>query len=175
MKSALVLLTFLLWAPLVQAEGWYCVVWSWNNARGPVRPLTSHTCAAWVRVSGERIIDKVEINWGPDGHRPIADSVEEARSRGLAVRRWVLATDAKFVEAARKQKASLVGYKMLDRYSRPMYCNCIHAVSDVTGPLDTGPLAGIAAGQKVVDFFIARGLTRPSTDYWLANVIESGK
>ena len=176
MRKALLIFAVIGWyAPSVQAEEWYCVVWGWNNARGPVRPWTSHTCAAWVHVSGGKIIGKVEINWGPGGHRLIADSVEEARSRNLAIRRVVLGADAKFLDMAKKQRDMLRGYRFLDRPHRPLAVNCLHAVSDTAGWLDTGPLCGVAGSQRIADFFVLRGLARPSDQYWLANAIEEGR
>lgn len=162
-------------APAPAQPQWYVIVWSCQNHGLVVRPSCTHTWAVWARVQDGKIVDRVEINWGPRGHQSCAHSVEDARARGYAIRRWVLSTDAVFFEAARAQREALKSYRALDRLSRPLAVNCLHSVSDVAGYLDTGPLCGIAGGQAVVNHFVRQGRARPSTEYWLANLIEEGR
>lgn len=124
----------------------------------------SHTWAVFSKNTGPG--QRVCISWGPaerwrlfggavpGRNRGEAETLEEARRQGAEVASWgPYPIDAETFYVARSQAAILatgkVLYRALDGGSRPWALNCIHAVSDVGGPLRTGTLYGHRASAAV--------------------------
>jgi hypothetical protein len=147
-------------------DSYFVVVFSYEGPNGMMEPAATHTFATWVCMRDEQIVDRVVINWSPrdtfveffkevpGSNHTLKESVDFAIENDRKMSYWVLRTDMTFFEEAKKQRDSLVTYKALDRKTRPQAVNCIHAVSDTAGFLDTGTASGIEVGSRVTDFFI---------------------
>lgn len=179
MKPALIFAEFAIALALtLQGQTQYMVVvWSSNNTGPVIRPSQTHTCAAWVKVEAGKIVDKVEINWGPTGHKPIAESIEDARSRGHQVRRWVLSCDKRFFDDAKTRRDSLKSYRLVELDGDPHTANCVGSVAGAAGEgvCRTGVLCGIPAGHEVVKHFLRLRPCKSTVAFWLANQIEEGR
>jgi hypothetical protein len=156
---------------------------AWNG--DPDLPSASHTFAVFVAERAGAAPEVHTISWLPadatvralplqTGHNfTLEETLAIARDRPiLRYGPFVLARAA--YDRARARITFLesggVRYKMIDWATRrPSLSNrpggainCIHAVSDVVGPLDTGELWGDAATRAVVAFFGRTGAIRTS-------------
>lgn len=169
--SALMLMFFS--APVITVapkpqDSYFVVVFSYEGPNGMLEPAETHTFATWVCMKDDKIIDRVVINWSPKdtfveffkevpgSNHTLKESVDHAIENNKRMSYWVLRTDMTFFEDAKKQRDNLKMYKALDRGTRPNAVNCIHAISDTAGFLDTGTASGIEVGSRVTDFFIKK-------------------
>jgi hypothetical protein len=163
-------------------DDYHVIIFSYQNARGRARPVQTHTFATWVHTKDKEVVERVDISWGPvkGNIQAVGDSVPGKNKclteaindmQGSKYQYWVLRTDLTFFEAAKKQRDNLKFYKMLDGRSRPKAVNCIHAISDVAGYLETGTHCGISAGQIVNDYYIKSEKAWKADDGWVMPVV----
>ncbi len=72
----------------------------------------------------------------------------------------------------RKQK-NLILYKTFDKRTRPVAINCIHAISDVSGYLETDSSFGNEAAQKIVELFIKNENAKATKNNYVIEMILS--
>jgi hypothetical protein len=159
-------------------DEYHVVVFGYNGRGGQLNPGKSHTFASWVHTRDRKVCEQIDISWMPEtdrvrvaereipGHNKCL-SETMADATGCNVRYWLLRTDKSFFDAAAAQRDRLAVYKALDGKSRPDAVNCIHACSDIAGPLSTGAKNGIAASQEVADLYVREGRAWPCGDEWL--------
>jgi hypothetical protein len=164
MRSILLLAGIALVPAVARAQAYTMTVYGYQ--KGEHRPGHSHTWAVFAGP-GQRIC----ISWGPRDrwrlfggavpgrNRGEAETLDEARRQGATVTTYgPYAIDAETFKVARSQAAILdsgyVMYKVLDGASRPWALNCIHAVSDIGGPLHTGTLYGHKASARVAEHLL---------------------
>src|SRR4051812_41835081 len=88
---------------------YYVVVFSCQNKGKKIQPALTHTFASWVKAKDNKIVDQVDISWGPaDGearfvthevpgtNRSVKDAIN--RAKGKDVFYWTLKTDKDFFE-----------------------------------------------------------------------------
>jgi hypothetical protein len=150
----------------------------WNG--DPDVPTASHTFAIFVATRDGEAPSVHTISWLPEdtvvpalslrkGRNFTADETRAiANGRPIQVHGPYAITRATYERALARiafLESGGAQYKMIDWKTRAPALenraggavNCIHAVSDVVGPLDTGDSWGEAATQEVVDFFVQRG------------------
>lgn len=135
-------------------------------------PHSSHTWATFVKVNGDSIEEEKTISWGPEDNiiavgreavvgknSNLKESLEFARSNGYVISHWgPYEISAEFyargVERQRELESGKYLYKVLDAKTRHRNAiNCIHAVSDIAGFLQTGTFRGESASRAVARHF----------------------
>ena len=117
--------------------------------RGPAGDTVQVVTISWMPGDGRIALDRSK----PGRNYTLAETVQWAR--GIPTLQWgpypiTAELYLRAVTQARRLESGQVRYKALDRQLRPRACNCIHAVSDLGGPLDTGAAFGFRAAEKVV-------------------------
>lgn len=166
------------------ADEYYVVIMAYQERAARLEPAETHTFADWVCVRENKIVDEVVINWGPkedsariatatvEGkHFTLKESFDHIAKENKNFRYWVLKSDKNMMDAARAQRDSLKEYKVFDRRTRPSAVNCIHAISDVVGHLDTRTACGIEAGERIVRFFLEKRKAQPTDNTKIATLI----
>jgi hypothetical protein len=162
-------------SPVRAADNYYMILFAYQD--GADRAKGSHTFASFHKVSSlpgkVPTIETYTISWLPaDGGEPrlislpvaglnldLPTTLQRAKATNSRVTAWgPYRVDKEVFDRAVAQVARLnsgtVGYKMTDRLFRPDAMNCIHAVSDIMGPmLDTGTEHGPPATAMVRQFF----------------------
>ena len=139
----------------------------------------SHVFATWTRSLDKEVVEQVDISWCPvrrsarliisevpGKNKSLKETLKDAH-KANRFSYWLMKTDRSFYEAALRQRETLKRYRFIDNSSRPKGVNCIHAVSDVAGYLETGSVVGIDAGKLAADHFVNLGKAYPSNDYWV--------
>lgn len=174
----------------------YAVVLSYQDAAASAEE--SHTFATFVKASGDKIAEQVDISWEPaaSGGEPVclfpcdpepgksyalAESLAFGKTRGRTLKKWgpVEIPDALYAKAAQQLatlRAGKIKYIAIDNGTRAngTAINCMHAVSDLTGgaPLDTGLNWGFAGSDLVFKHLqSAGGATSTPAPAWVATAL----
>jgi uncharacterized protein (TIGR03000 family) len=177
MFACILLLLFAQPAPEAEAK-YYVTYYSYQS--NPLKIRYTHTFAHFVKITPTSSEERT-ISWMPASlriavlrRRPEAGvnlSLEEtfqlARSIGAEVRSYgPLEITQDLYDRADAQvrllESGQVAYKCNDRRFRGQASNCIHAVSDLGGFLDTGTQSGDAATASVVRHLDAFVLRQPA-------------
>jgi uncharacterized protein (TIGR03000 family) len=165
--------------PICEAEAkYYVTVYSYQSE--PLRIRNTHTFAHFVKKT-PLTVEEQTISWMPASlriavlsrlpERGVNLSLEQtfqlAESMGARVtNHGLFEITRELYDRATNQIKRLgsgqVQYKCVDRRIRGIASNCIHAVSDVAGDLDTGTQSGAAATAVVVQH-LASFVVRPSS------------
>lgn len=159
---------------IVKVEEYHVVVMAYGTSA-----TASHVFATWTRSLDKEVVEQVDISWCPvkrsarliisevpGKNKSLKETLKDAH-KSQRFSYWLMKTDRSFYEAALRQKETLKRYRFIDGSSRPKGVNCIHAVSDVAGHLNTGSVVGIDAGKLVADHFVNLSKAYPSDDYWV--------
>lgn len=150
---------------------------NWRNAAA-----FSHTFASFYKVEPSGQITRVDISWIPrDDHmrglRPLRmpafgdhpgqnlaleDTLGRAAAAGRRVTRFgPFASSQELFDRAVTQvtllRSGAVTYRGLDRRTRPVSMNCVHAVTSMIGEFYTGLSRGPDASWGVAEFFHRSG------------------
>ncbi|MEZ4750865.1 MAG: hypothetical protein R3B54_09670 [Bdellovibrionota bacterium] len=173
-RRSLLLLAFLCWTNALFGASYHALFFSYEGANKNL-PRKSHTFATFVKVEQRRAsfdVESVTISWGPSNQKvralrrraqegvnsSLISTVNDALRTGFLLDSWgpyeisKEIYDRAVIQEGRL-KAGKIGYKVLDEKFRPFALNCIHAVSDIFGHLETGTLRGSDATKKVVNTF----------------------
>ena len=163
---------------------YYVVVFSCDGVNQNVIPTESHVFSTWVEITNNRITDSVDINWqstSPDDfvntnvgrNVPIKEIFKSRTSKTNKLKYWTLKIDQSFFAKAKKQEKNLILYKTFDKRTRPVAINCIHAISDVSGYLETDSSFGNEAAQKIVELFIKNENAKATKNNYVIEMILS--
>lgn len=156
----------------------------------PGRANETHTFARFTRITAAGKAENTDISWlpeeehllPPDNNVPWFGEAVPGKNYTLeqtrALTKRTIVSHGKFSiqeelyqrararkEALEKKGPDAIRYRMLaDGIEDPSETNCIHAVSAIVGPLDTGGKMGRAATQAVVEFFIESEKLTPLTE-----------
>lgn len=180
------------WA--AEREEYFVVVYAYQDARN--HASSSHTFAEFIRVthteSGRSITERETISWLPNHFARSLSLSGRSKGRNFTLhdtRSFAQRIGAKVftigafpidkrlydkVKPWKNYLETRADYKMIepDRGGRkgPAY-NCIHAVSDMVGKLETGSLRGVDASRAVVQHFARRGYLSNQSQNWVIDLV----
>jgi hypothetical protein len=180
-RSLVFLLIFAHSVAAAAADRAYVISWAYGSLLN--RPVKSHTFATFFLIRDGQPVDKVDISWMPapgyfagfsdrdmppfkevPGHNyTLHETLMIATEQGRKLSRFgPYESRLELFELAQRMATRLasgqVEYKMLDPGFRPDAVNCIHAVTDIGGYVDTGMKYGDRASRSVIDHFARQGL-----------------
>jgi len=183
MKRLLLAVTLLLGlSSTAWADKCYCVLFAHDSKPVPL-PTLCHIWGTFVQVSddGKTVKKDVCLSWAPErvsyfdvpgkGYDLTSkQSIEDAVNGRRHVRVWgPFAITKEFFDKAEAQQNKPGKYKFLDYASRKRHgdrhaTNCIHHLSDIAGPLKTGPCWGWWATAAVYRRYKRRGVIEDTDD-----------
>jgi hypothetical protein len=163
----------MLLSPAMKAVLFFAIFWAYQD--GVNHAVKSHSFASFYRVEQGKKTERIDISWLPIGGEPslleiaagknfsLEETLQIARRIGSPVTRFgpYPASAALWKKAGaqgKRLRSGRVRYKMLDRAMRPEAVNCLHALTDIAGFLETGTLRGRSGTQEAVRHFWAHGL-----------------
>lgn len=156
------------------ADRYYCLLFAYDSHPIAI-PCKSHVWGTFVQVGDDgKLVKQVTISWEPDKvsyldkRRPgcnSTDSLDYAIKHNRKVRMWGPFETEKITFTKAVIQDALPGkYKFIDCCWRSNAQNCIHRLSDVVGPHQTGVYWGWWAGESVYKHYQRHKVIRRVSD-----------